>query len=122
MFPLHQGSNDLVIQFSNSPHEQQHKISQDLILDNNYSSLLINDSDKIFSFSCQPNNELLYEAAKNHDNSNEQMRKTIHREIEKKRRQEMATYTASLRSLLPLEFIKVRNLYMLLFVLYFEIN
>lgn len=63
-FPLHQ--------FSNSPHKQQHKISQDPILDNNYASLLVNNSDKIFIFSCQPNNELLYEVAKNQDNSYEQ--------------------------------------------------
>ncbi|KAK7314932.1 hypothetical protein VNO77_33463 [Canavalia gladiata] len=103
MFPLQRG-NELVIQFSNSPHQQQHKISQDLILED-YASLDVNDSDKKFS-SSQPKT-LFNGYDKNHgSSSNEHDKKMIHREIERQRRQEMATFHASLRSLLPIEFIK----------------
>ncbi|KAL5142570.1 Transcription factor bHLH118 [Glycine soja] len=107
MFPLQRG-NELVIQFSNSPHHHlQHKMSQDLILDD-YASLDVNDSNQKFSTSSisQPTKKLFYGAnKKNHDYSNEH-KKMIHKEIERQRRQEMATFYASLRSLLPLEFIK----------------
>ncbi|XP_027923562.1 transcription factor bHLH118-like isoform X2 [Vigna unguiculata] len=104
MFPLQRG-NELVIQFSNSPHQQQqHKISQDLILDD-YASLDDNVSAKKFSTS-QPQNLFYHPDKNNHHDSNQHMKKMIHKEIERQRRQEMATCYASLRSLLPLHFIK----------------
>ncbi|XP_020205117.1 transcription factor bHLH118 [Cajanus cajan] len=93
MFPLQRG-NELVIQFSNGLH-QQHKISQDLILDDHVSDKKLPTS--------RPN-KLFYEPG--HANSNEYTKKMVHREIERQRRQEMATLHASLRSLLPLDFIK----------------
>ena len=112
MFPLQRG-NELVIQFSNSPHQRQQKISEDLILED-YASLDVNDSDKIFSNS--RSEKLFYGADEDHGNysNDHKKKKMVHREIERQRRQEMATLYASLRSLLPLEFIKVKNLYMFL--------
>ncbi|KAL2334540.1 hypothetical protein Fmac_015753 [Flemingia macrophylla] len=103
MFPLQRG-NELVIQFSNSPHQHEHKISGDQILDE-YASLVVNDSDRKTT-SSRPNKLSCVADTKNHGNSNEHSKKMIHKEIERQRRQEMATFYASLRSLLPLEFIK----------------
>jgi hypothetical protein len=109
MFPFHR-SNELVFQVRSDPHHQ-HKIPQDLIL--GHASLdgrnfntntmgkgrrrkLCDSLDKSYgNFS---------------DNSNKK-HKIMHREIERQRRQEMATLYVSLRSYLPLEFIKVKDLY-----------
>ncbi|MED6171294.1 hypothetical protein PIB30_039461 [Stylosanthes scabra] len=94
MYPLQQESNEVVIQFcSNNVDQQPHK---DLILHHCDSSLLhkklvIPPRKKIFS----GNN-------KNDSRSN----KVAHRDIERQRRKQMATLHASLRSLLPLQFIK----------------
>jgi len=116
MFPLQRG-NELVIQFSNGAHHQQHKISQDLILDD-YASLDDNVSGKKFSRS-QPENLFCEANKKNHDSS-QHVKKMIHKEIERQRRQEMAACYASLRSLLPLEFIKVKHMFLcFVFVFYF---
>ncbi|XP_047166910.1 transcription factor bHLH118-like [Vigna umbellata] len=106
MFPLQRG-NELVIQFSNVL-QPQHKISKDLILDdhNSDNSPLVAYSDKKVRTS--PPNKLFYAPETSHANSAEEeyAKKMVHREIERQRRQEMATLHASLRSLLPLPFIK----------------
>lgn len=110
MFPLQRG-NELVIQFSNAL-QPQHKISKDLILDhhNTDNSPLVAYSDKEVRTS-RPN-QLFYAPETSHANSAEEeyAKKMVHREIERQRRQEMATLHASLRSLLPLPFIRVRQL------------
>ncbi|KAE9620998.1 putative transcription factor bHLH family [Lupinus albus] len=105
MFPLQRGK-EVVIKFSNSPHQQQNQITEDLILDDYDSLVGVNDSDKIIT--TNQTKKLIYgsEKSSTHDDSNEHMKKIVHRDIERQRRQEMATLHASLRSLLPLEFIK----------------
>ena len=49
-----------------------------------------------------------HDSGVNHDDSKK--KRAIHRDIERKRRQEMATFCAALRNLLPLEYIKVMKL------------
>ncbi|AES62639.2 putative transcription factor bHLH family [Medicago truncatula] len=107
MFPL-QRCNELAKPLSNSlNHHQHHKISEDLILDD-CDSLVIDFSLKKMDTN-RPPNKLFYIDRANHGsnrNSIEDKKKMVHREIEKQRRQEMATLHTSLRSLLPLHFIK----------------
>ncbi|KAJ6869687.1 hypothetical protein NC651_034423 [Populus alba x Populus x berolinensis] len=104
MFPLHQGG-ELCFKISSSPH-QQDNIPQDLILAHQYAEIhgsdITNSMEKgrrrnIISMD---NNEVA------RDNTNNSKKKMMHRDVERQRRQEMATLYASLRALLPLEFIK----------------
>lgn len=101
MFPLHQG-NELCFQISSN---HPHKIPQDLILSNPalYGSDITDDLGKSRRRkSISKDND---GTAENNDND----KKKLHRDIERQRRQEMATLYASLRSLLPLQYIKVRK-------------
>lgn len=108
MFPL-QRCNELSIPLSNSlNHHPHHKIPEDLILDD-CDSLVFDFSHKKMSVSRPP--KILLYTPPDHNNTNlnsikDNNKKMVHREIEKQRRQEMATLHASLRSLLPLRFIK----------------
>ncbi|XP_050891963.1 transcription factor bHLH118 [Lathyrus oleraceus] len=112
MFPL-QRCNELAIPSSNSLHHhpQNHNISQDLILED-CDSLVVDFSHKKLS-SSRPQKDLFYSPGvdttnhcSNLNSIKDNKKKMIHKEIEKQRRQEMTTLHASLRSLLPLEFIK----------------
>ncbi|KAK4280455.1 hypothetical protein QN277_012080 [Acacia crassicarpa] len=112
MFPLQRG-NELVIQFSRSPNtqNQESKISsEDPILKDDYDSHRVSNSDHkgiIGNTSTENNIHCRAASSSNMNNPNEnKKKKTIHREIERQRRQEMASLYASLRSLLPLEYIK----------------
>ncbi|KAK9914152.1 hypothetical protein M0R45_037946 [Rubus argutus] len=112
MFPLHQG-NKLVFQISSSNSQHQNS-SEDRILgyaspDCCSSTVLSNNNNnkkmgnsrrrKLVVAALDP---IIIENSK--DNKKKKM--MIHRENERQRRQEMATLYSSLRSLLPLEFIK----------------
>ena len=113
MFPLHQG-DELCFNISSDPH-QQHNIPQDLILAR-YAALQGSDTTnkmendrRQFLISMDSNHEVARDHSKNNN------KKMMHRNIERQRRQEMTTLYASLRALLPLEFIKVRKVSSILF-------
>lgn len=118
MFPLHQ-SNELVFKVFSDPHHQ-HKISQDLIM--GQASLDGSDFNTSKSMGKGLRRKLCDNLDKNFVNCNDNKKqKMMHREIERQRRQEMATLYVALRSFLPLEFIKVnwwRTCVYLFFFLY----
>ncbi|XP_050263715.1 transcription factor bHLH36-like [Quercus robur] len=103
MFPLHQ-SNELVFKVFSDPHHQ-HKISQDLIM--GQASLDGSNFNTSKSLGKGLRRKLCDNLDKNFVNCNDNKKqKMMHREIERQRRQEMATLYVALRSFLPLEFIK----------------
>ncbi|XP_048228535.1 transcription factor bHLH36 isoform X2 [Ricinus communis] len=112
MFPLQQG-NELCFKISSNPHQQQHTlIPQDLILD--HPELLHACTDVTHNVG-KSRRQKLMSADNNNKNDHgintpslitNDKKKMMHRDIERQRRQEMATLHASLRSLLPLEYIK----------------
>lgn len=103
MFPLHQ-SNELVFKVFSDPHHQN-KISQDLIM--GQASLDGSNFNTSKSVGKGLRRKLCENLDKNFVNCNDNKKqKMMHREIERQRRQEMATLYVALRSFLPLEFIK----------------
>lgn len=101
MFPLHQSNkSSLFISFTSN---EQGIVSKDLVLDHgnsvDRSRNLSNHMGKIRPKKLNENPD------HHHDERNE--KKKLRREIERQRRQEMTTLYVSLRSLLPLELIKV---------------
>lgn len=120
MFPLQRG-NELVIQFSRIPstqNNQESKISsEDPILQDDYASPRVISNNYVHNKrvigDTSTRNNILSRASSSsnisHNPNENKKKKMIHREIERQRRQEMASLYASLRSLLPLEYIKVNN-------------
>lgn len=129
MFPL-QRSEDLVFQILSNPDipSQQNKISQDLIFDNTcgFAPLDFTTAAHHHEFAAttaaatapgvapgssrkRQRREGAADATEGKADENHKMKRIMHREIERQRRQEMATLYASLRSLLPLEYVKVIN-------------
>ena len=105
MFPLHQG-NELLFQIPYTP-SKQHTFQQDMIRDH---ALL--EADNLSSHKGKSPARKLF-ARDNKDeimNDGKRMKQIMHRDIERQRRQDMSTLYTSLRSLLPLEYIKVKNL------------
>ncbi|PQP92798.1 hypothetical protein Pyn_13110 [Prunus yedoensis var. nudiflora] len=97
MFPLHQGKK-LVFQTSSNP-PQKHTISEDRILGHAIST----GKSRRRKLAAAFNYDMIDQNSNDHNKKKKMM---MHRENERQRRQEMGTLHASLRSLLPLEFIK----------------
>ena len=103
MFPLQQ-SDDLVYQiFSNS---NQHKIPQDLIT--GHASLGGNPIIPSSMGKSRRRKACHMEGSTEGFTCDKYKKQKLHREIERQRRQDMASLYASLRSLLPDEYIKVK--------------
>lgn len=103
VFPSHQ-SNELLLQQLSSNPSQQKVIRQNRIV--------AHDSmdDSSHKKSTRESQSWNLSVSGNNENTSNNHKKKIHRDIEKQRRQEMSTLHASLRSLLPLEYIKVKHL------------
>ncbi|XP_031260641.1 transcription factor bHLH36 isoform X2 [Pistacia vera] len=106
MFPLNSG-DELFFNASSNPH-QQYNIPEDLICgrDSQDASNITNNSGR----SRRRRKSCVMDTADD-TNSDNNKKKMMHRDIERQRRQEMATLHASLRSLLPLEYIKLMGVF-----------
>lgn len=100
MFPLHQG-NELLFQIPYTPSQQYYTFQQDMIRDD--------EAGNLSSHKGKNRTRKLLARDNNDESSNDgkKMKKIMHRDMERQRRQDMATLYTSLRSLLPLEYIKV---------------
>ncbi|CAK9161030.1 unnamed protein product [Ilex paraguariensis] len=106
MFPLQQ-SDELFFQIPSTDHGQQPKIRQDLIL-SHHASLEV-ESNNLNTYNVEGRKKKISDLKSNGDestNDGKRKRLIMHREIERQRRQGMTGLYASLRSLLPLEYIK----------------
>ncbi|PPD94246.1 hypothetical protein GOBAR_DD08722 [Gossypium barbadense] len=99
MLPLHQ-SDDLVYQIFS--HTKQHKIPQDPITGHT----VVVESNPIISNPTVKNRGRKICHMEGGAGSDKYKKQKLHREIERQRRQDMASLYASLRSLLPGEYIK----------------
>lgn len=62
-----------------------------------------------------PRQKVVLTPGKNTENTSSSNKKILRRDMERQRRQEMANLNASLRSLLPLEYVKVKKLNFIFF-------
>ncbi|XP_016481890.1 transcription factor bHLH118 [Nicotiana tabacum] len=109
MFPLQQSDdNELVFQILSNP-SQQGNISQDLILD--YASLETSHPQNVKNPKKKKLPRRVLGSRSNSDKKDSitdefKLKKVMHRDMERQRRQEMTNLYSSLRSLLPLQCVK----------------
>lgn len=106
MFPLHQG-NELLFRVPYTP-SKQHTIQQDMILD--CASLDASNLSNHKGHSSAGNLSARENSDEIANDGKKKRKKIMHRDMERQRRQDMATLYSSLRSLLPLEYVKVKKL------------
>ncbi|GMH09063.1 hypothetical protein Nepgr_010903 [Nepenthes gracilis] len=107
MFPLDQ-NGELSFQISNDSYQQRQEEEDLMFLENMSHVEGINLANSIAHGHCRRGKKSVADDSKsNNDDYNK--RKIIHRDIERKRRQEMANRYTFLRSILPLEYIKGRR-------------
>ncbi|KAJ9164110.1 hypothetical protein P3X46_023724 [Hevea brasiliensis] len=107
MFPSHQ-NNQLSFQISSTPY-QENTIPQDLLLIPGHSTVDGIDPSKKNNMGKGRQRNPCLSHKKDENNTvaiSTKGKRIIHRDIERRRRQEMATLYTSLRNLLPLEYIK----------------
>ncbi|KAK9292354.1 hypothetical protein L1049_020320 [Liquidambar formosana] len=99
MFPFHQEDYDELFQISSTPH-QEHKIQQDLFM--GHASLV---ESNLQDTKVRPQ-KILATSDNNFEGNNYDDKKIKRKELERDRRQRVATLCQSLRSLLPRESVK----------------
>ena len=132
MFPLHR-SNELCFQISPNPPKKNTISSEDLTVGHDASvedyAFHVHNYKEIKSRPRNPKslpnstsnivNHNSTGTQNSGDNKSKKMMK--HRDIERQRRQEMATLHTSLRSLLPLELIKVNKPYIIIILYFYKV-
>ncbi|KAK6926320.1 Myc-type, basic helix-loop-helix (bHLH) domain [Dillenia turbinata] len=105
MFPLQQG-NELCFQISSISNQQQLTFNQDMILQQYASSSVdasLNHTNIIMG---RRGRKHIETSANNNNDAEDHKKRIMHREIERQRRLEMSNLYSTLRSLLPIDYIK----------------
>ena len=95
--------------FLNSNFDPQNTTARDKILD--YVPMDGSSNNLYSNKGSRSQQQKLLASDKSEISNDDDKKKLMHRDIERQRRQEMATLCTSLRTLLPLEYIKVNSLY-----------